>query len=159
MSSCCATRGWTTRPAGRMPRRPSRQRWQRSMTRASTDWKVTGEFVSRSPTPPPRTHFARWLEERVHAAGTNTKVCFKSEKLRELNDTEGIYACAMDALDFAAKADGEKLVTLYLSPGTPVMAFVWALAATAASGPEKTAHRLAGRRQAPRGHFFACRMA
>lgn len=35
----------------------------------------------------------------------------------------------MDALDFAAKADGEKLVTLFLSPGTPVMAFVWALAA------------------------------
>lgn len=94
------------------------------------DWKVTGEFVSRfANTPAAHAHFARWLEERVHAAGTNTKVCFKSEKLRELNDTEGIYACAMDALDFAAKADGEKLVTLYLSPGTPVMAFVWALAA------------------------------
>lgn len=94
------------------------------------DWKVTGEFVSRfANTPAAHAHFARWLEARVHAADNSTKIWFKSEKLRELNDTEGIYACAMDALDFAAKADGEKLVTLFLSPGTPVMAFVWALAA------------------------------
>ena len=33
------------------------------------------------------------------------------------------------ALDLVAQEAGEKLVTLYLSPGTPVMAFVWALAA------------------------------
>jgi hypothetical protein len=57
------------------------------------------------------------------------KISFKSEKLRELNDTEGIYACAMRALDWVAQESGEKLVTLYLSPGTPVMAFVWAFAA------------------------------
>jgi hypothetical protein len=34
----------------------------------------------------------------------------------------------MRALDEVEQVS-EKLVTLYLSPGTPVMAFVWALAA------------------------------
>ncbi len=57
------------------------------------------------------------------------KICVKSEQLRELNDTEGIYACAMRALHWVAQEAGDKLVTLYLSPGTPVMAFVWAFAA------------------------------
>ncbi|CAB3910185.1 hypothetical protein LMG26846_04969 [Achromobacter insuavis] len=94
------------------------------------DWKVTGEFVSRfANTPAAHAHFANWLNGKVQAAGGQTDIWFKSEKLRELNDTDGIYACAMRALDFAAKASGEKLVTLYLSPGTPVMAFVWSLAA------------------------------
>jgi hypothetical protein len=94
------------------------------------DWKVTGDFVTRfANTPAAHAHFARWLQGRADATGAATKIWFKSEKLRELNDTEGIYACAMRALDFAANASGEKLVTLYLSPGTPVMAFVWALAA------------------------------
>jgi len=37
----------------------------------------------------------------------------------------------MRALDVVAQQPGEKLVTLYLSPGTPVMAFVWAIAALA----------------------------
>jgi hypothetical protein len=94
------------------------------------DRKVTGEFVSRlANTPAAHDHFARWLKTRCQATGSGTKIWFKSEKLRELNDSEGIFACAMRALDFAARAEGEKLVTLYLSPGTPVMAFVWALAA------------------------------
>jgi hypothetical protein len=94
------------------------------------DAKVTSGFVTRfANTPAAHDHFARWLKTRCQAAGSAAKIWFKREKLRELNDSEGIYACAMQALDFAARADGEKLVTLYLSPGTPVMAFVWALAA------------------------------
>lgn len=94
------------------------------------DWKATREFVTRfANTSAANTHFARWLQGRVDAAGASTAIWFMSETLRDLNDTEGIYACAMRALDFAAKAEGEKLITLYLSPGTPVMAFVWSLAA------------------------------
>ena len=61
--------------------------------------------------------------------GCNTRIRLVSEKLRRLNDTEGIYAGAMRALDRVERESGEKFVTLYLSPGTPVMAFVWALAA------------------------------
>lgn len=99
------------------------------------DWKITSEFVSRfGNTPTAHGYFSRWLTAKIHTAGSSTKVWCKSEKLRELNDTEGIYACAMRALDFVAKEAGEKVVTLYLSPGTPVMAFVWAL--TALGHPE-----------------------
>ncbi len=36
---------------------------------------------------------------------------------------------ATQSLNAVAASEGEKLVTLYLSPGTPVMAFVWAFAA------------------------------
>lgn len=94
------------------------------------DWKTTGDFVSKfANTPVAHEHFVRWLKKKFHTAGSSTKIWFKSEKLRELNDTEGIYACAMRALDLVGRESGEKLITLYLSPGTPVMAFVWAFAA------------------------------
>ena len=94
------------------------------------DWKTTGEFVSKfANTDAAHKHFIGWLKSRIQDVDGNVKICFKSEKLRELNDTEGIYACATRALDLVAQEAGEKLVTLYLSPGTPVMAFVWAFAA------------------------------
>ena len=94
------------------------------------DWNTTSEFVSKfANTSIAHGHFVRWLKMKDQTAGRSSRILFASEKLRELNDTEGIYACAMRALDFVAKEAAEKLVTLYLSPGTPVMAFVWALAA------------------------------
>ena len=94
------------------------------------DWKTTSEFVSKfANTDAAHNHFIGWLKTRTQDVDGNVKICFKSEKLRELNDTEGIYACATRALDLVAQEAGEKLVTLYLSPGTPVMAFVWAFAA------------------------------
>lgn len=102
------------------------------------DLKATTEFVTRfSNTPAAHAHFVRWLKTRVQAAGSSVRILFKGERLRELNDTEGIYACAMRALDYVAKEPAEKLVTLYLSPGTPVMAFVWALAALRYPGLKK----------------------
>lgn len=89
-------------------------------------------FIARfANTPAAHAHFIRWLKNILPATSAGAKMWMKGEKLRELNDTEGIYACAMRAMDFAAKAEGEKLVTLYLSPGTPVMAFVWSLVALA----------------------------
>lgn len=94
------------------------------------DWKTTGPFVSRfANTTVAHEHFLAWLKEKATSIGGGARITFKGEKLRELNDTEGIYACAMRALDLVAREAGEKLVTLYLSPGTPVMAFVWAFAA------------------------------
>ncbi|MDE4536186.1 DUF1887 family protein [Pseudomonas sp. ITEM 17296] len=96
------------------------------------DRGVTNDFVSNfANTPAAHAHFARWLEAQLPRFARQARISLKSETLRELNDSEGIYACAMRALDFVAKAAGEKLVTLYLSPGTPVMAFMWALAALA----------------------------
>ena len=96
------------------------------------DWKTTGEFVSKfANTAIAHNHFIDWLKAKVQNADGSVNINFKSEKLSELNDTEGIYACAMRALDSVTQEGGEKLVTLYLSPGTPVMAFVWAFAALA----------------------------
>lgn len=93
------------------------------------DWKTTNQFVSRfANTAVAHEHFAAWLKNKAAALGCVTSIRLKSEKLFQLNDTEGIYAGAMRALYEVEQESGEKLVTLYLSPGTPVMAFVWALA-------------------------------
>lgn len=74
-------------------------------------------------------HFNQWLENQLHYAGKKVEVRFHSVLLKHLNDTEGIYEAAIQSLSAVAVSEGEKLVTLYLSPGTPVMAFVWAFAA------------------------------
>jgi hypothetical protein len=75
------------------------------------------------------SHFNQWLEKQLRGAGKKVEVRFYSVDLKHLNDTEGIYEAATQSLNSVAISEGEKLVTLYLSPGTPVMAFVWAFAA------------------------------
>lgn len=74
-------------------------------------------------------HFIGWLKKQLIDAGKKVEVRFNSVWLKKLNDTEGIYEAAIQSLNVVAAEEGEKLVTLYLSPGTPVMAFVWAFAA------------------------------
>lgn len=74
-------------------------------------------------------HFTQWLEKQLRDAGKKVDVSFHPVGLKHLNDTEGIYDAATQFLNAVAALEGEKLVTLYLSPGTPVMAFVWAFAA------------------------------
>lgn len=96
----------------------------------NNDWKATGKFVSRlANTTAAHEHFESWLKNKAAKMNYGASIRLKSKKLFQLNDTEGIYAGAMMALDEVEREQGEKLVTLYLSPGTPVMAFVWALAA------------------------------
>ncbi|MEX5440593.1 DUF1887 family protein [Acinetobacter indicus] len=74
-------------------------------------------------------HFNEWLKQQLGDAGKKVDVRFHPVKLTHLNDTEGIYEAATQALNEVATSEDEKFVTLYLSPGTPVMAFVWAFAA------------------------------
>ena len=74
-------------------------------------------------------HFNEWLNKQLRDAGKKIDVRFHPVGLTHLNDTEGIYEAATQSLNAVAASEGEKLVTLYLSPGTPVMAFVWAFAA------------------------------
>lgn len=94
------------------------------------DWKATSQFVSKFVnTAVAHEYFETWLKKKAAALGCDARIRLKSEKLYQLNDTEGIYTGAMRALDEVERESGEKLATLYLSPGTPVMAFVWALAA------------------------------
>lgn len=73
-------------------------------------------------------HFNQWLENQLKSNEKKTKVHFQAVSMSHLNDTESIYEAATESLDIVASIEGEKLTTLYLSPGTPVMAFVWAFA-------------------------------
>src|SRR5690606_27954211 len=58
------------------------------------DWKSTSDFVSRfANTAAAHEHFVRWLNGKFHTGGSSPKISYKTEKLRELNDSEGIYAC------------------------------------------------------------------
>ncbi len=94
------------------------------------EWQITSQFVSKfANTAVAHEYFEVWLKNKAANMGCDVNISFKGEKLHKLNDTEGIYAAAIRALDFVERELGEKLVTLYLSPGTPIMAFVWALAA------------------------------
>ena len=102
------------------------------------DWKATSQFVSRfANTAVAHEHFQSWIKTRAATLGCDSCISLKSEKLGHLNDTEGIYAGAMRVLDRVERESGEKFVTLYLSPGTSVMAFVWALAALNYPGLKK----------------------
>ncbi|MEL0649929.1 DUF1887 family CARF protein [Algibacter sp. TI.3.09] len=71
-------------------------------------------------------HFILWLREQLKIASLRTKVNFRPVKLTHLNDTEGIYNTSIKALDNIVSIEKEAEVWLYLSPGTPIMAFVWA---------------------------------
>ena len=92
--------------------------------------QAVSEFIDRhSNTSAAHRHFINWISNRLAAEDKRSNVILRPVSLRKLNDTEGIYDAATQTLESIAKEDGEKQVTLYLSPGTPVMAFVWAFAA------------------------------
>jgi len=96
----------------------------------TSDSAATRKFIDLfANTPEAHNHFNQWLEKQLWDAGKKVNLCFNSVSLKYLNDTEGIYEAATQSLNTVAALEGEKLVTLYLSPGTPVMAFVWAFAA------------------------------
>ncbi|MDQ0375987.1 Card1-like endonuclease domain-containing protein [Cellulomonas humilata] len=82
-------------------------------------------------------HFETWLRARVDGLSPGTEVTLTGHVLNGLNDTEGIYAGAVQALDAVAQHPEPTQVSLYLSPGTPAMAFTWAFAALAHPGVRK----------------------
>lgn len=91
---------------------------------------ATKQFIDLfSNTENSHNHFITWLKNQLQKAGKSVIVSFQPVALKHLNDTEGIYEAATQSLNSVAMENGEKLVTLFLSPGTPVMAFVWAFAA------------------------------
>ncbi len=73
--------------------------------------------------------FEEWLKGRLLEAGLNVRVRMCPVELAELNDTRGIQDAANRALEATAADPGEKAITFYISPGTPVMAFTWAFVA------------------------------
>ena len=74
-------------------------------------------------------YFITWLKNQLSESKKNIEIIFLPIELAHLNDTEGIYDVATRALDLVANFNAKKEVSFYLSPGTPVMAFVWAFVA------------------------------
>ena len=96
----------------------------------SSETEAAQQFVEEfSNTEEAHKYFMQWVDQKLGEFGKKTKVRFQSVYLQHLNDTEGIYHAANNSLNAVATQEGAKLVTLYLSPGTPVMAFVWAFTA------------------------------
>jgi hypothetical protein len=71
--------------------------------------------------------YKEWLKRQIKGLDEPVNIQICARELDHLNDAKGIYAAATDALDIVYSDRGEKQVTCYLSPGTPVMAFTWAL--------------------------------
>ena len=92
--------------------------------------EVKKEFLDLfSNTSEAHQYFIAWLKKKLADAGKNVEINSRPVPLKKLNDTEGIHEAATQSLDAISAVEGQKLVTLYLSPGTPVMAFVWAFSA------------------------------
>lgn len=94
--------------------------------RQSDVWNFVNKY---SNTDIAHKHFTSWLKQQLKQKSIATEINFNSVELSHLNDTEGIYNIAVHVLDIVASWNVEKEIFFYLSPGTPVMAFVWAFAA------------------------------
>lgn len=73
--------------------------------------------------------FSDWLQHQLAAVGAQLTVRVIPRALKQLNDVSGIYDAAASAVRVALEDPSDKRVTTYVSPGTPVMAYTWALIA------------------------------
>lgn len=93
-----------------------------------TDFRQMADFVQKyANTALAHAHYVDWLKSSMEAVGCGTRVKFCPIKLKKLNDTEGIYEAANAAMSLVTREHPDPMISLFLSPGTPVMAFVWAL--------------------------------
>ncbi|HQL86189.1 MAG: hypothetical protein BWX73_02450 [Lentisphaerae bacterium ADurb.Bin082] len=69
------------------------------------------------------TIFRNFIKE----ARLSVRVKFVPQVLSHLNDARAIDAAARKALHIALSDEDEKDITCFLSPGTPVMAYTWAM--------------------------------
>lgn len=81
--------------------------------------------------------YFKWLKNQLKSRTKSVGIQTHQVMLKHLNDTRGIYLAASEALENIQKnkSPNECQITLFLSPGTPVMAFSWAFVAMA--NPEK----------------------
>ncbi len=75
--------------------------------------------------------FEDWLKTELTTNGISCNIQIIRQELRYLNDAQAIYDAAANALKLALSDASEKTLTTYVSPGTPVMAYTWALIARA----------------------------
>lgn len=80
-------------------------------------------------TPAGHAFFQQRLDWELEALGIAVDITVLPQRLGHLNDAEGIYAAASSAVKSALADPSEKTITTFVSPGTPVMAYTWALIA------------------------------
>ena len=73
--------------------------------------------------------FSQWLQGRLLNLGIKVTMQLIPQKLKKLNDAVGIHQAATAAVEIALRDESEKCLTTHISPGTPVMAYTWALIA------------------------------
>lgn len=98
-------------------------------TVAASDEEYPPGFWRVANTSTAHHHYHAWLTEQAEQLGLTTEIHLQSVVLEHLHDTRGIYNIAVQSLNLIASMPGTHEVTLFLSPGTPVMAFVWAFSA------------------------------
>lgn len=67
------------------------------------------------------------FQEYLQNINHSVNICFIPQELAYLNDARGIDLAARNALKLALSDETEKDITCFLSPGTPVMAYTWAM--------------------------------
>ena len=75
--------------------------------------------------------FTDWLKAQLDTYGVICNITVIPQELKHLNDAQAIFDAATSAVKLTLKDDCEKSITTYVSPGTPVMAYTWALIARA----------------------------
>jgi len=98
---------------------------RQSLSRDQTDRYVD----AASNTAAGHTIFADWLRGQLTNLGIVVNIRLVPQELRKLNDAMGIIAASSAAVKIALEDPDEKQLTTYVSPGTPVMAYTWALIA------------------------------
>lgn len=73
--------------------------------------------------------FTGWLQGELKTLGIDVDIRVIPKELKQLNDAPGIHSAAAAAVLVALEDPVDKRVTTYVSPGTPVMAYTWALIA------------------------------
>ena len=106
---------WVTTPTSERPSLPREQVHRFVDALSNTD---SGHEV-----------FTEWLRNELTSLGVTVEIQVIPTTLRHLNDAPGIHAAAAAAVRVALDDPVDKRVTTYVSPGTPVMAYTWALIA------------------------------
>lgn len=73
--------------------------------------------------------FVSWLRGQLASLGVRVNLQLVGKHLSKLNDAQGILEGATTAIQMALSDPSAKSLTTYVSPGTPIMAYSWALIA------------------------------
>lgn len=110
------------------------ERWRRSDLEARLQFPrdKAQQFVDAlSNTEAGHVLFTDWLKAELASNGIACNIEFIPRELKYLNDAQAIFDAAASAVNHALADPSERTITTYVSPGTPVMAYTWALIARA----------------------------